>query len=94
LSWASLLNNGPTCYLSTRILAPRTRYAEVVEAAAELAASMAVGDPTDPATRVGSLVSARQRERGEEYIAVGRAAGGRVLDWRWAAQAPRPGLVR
>ncbi|WP_407691329.1 aldehyde dehydrogenase [Saccharopolyspora mangrovi] len=79
LSWASLLNNGQTCYLSTRILAPRSRYAEVAEAVGDLASSMSVGDPRDPATRVGPVVSARQRERVEDYIAVGRSEGGRVI---------------
>jgi acyl-CoA reductase-like NAD-dependent aldehyde dehydrogenase len=79
LSWASLLNNGQTCHLSTRILAPRGRYAEVVDAVAALAASLPVGDPADPATRVGPLVSARQREQVEDYIALGRAEGGRVV---------------
>jgi aldehyde dehydrogenase (NAD+) len=78
LSWVSLLNNGQTCYLSTRILAPRRRYAEVVEAVAGLAASLPVGDPADPATRIGPLVSAAQRQRVENYIAVGRAEGGRI----------------
>ncbi len=79
LSWASLLNNGQTCYLSTRILAPHARYREVVDAVADLASSMPVGIPDDPATRVGPLVSARQRQRVEDYIAVGRAEGGRVV---------------
>lgn len=78
LSWASLLNTGQTCYLSTRILAPRRRYAEVVETVADLAASLPVGDPADPATRVGPLVSAAQRQRVEDYITAGRAEGGRV----------------
>src|SRR5215207_9929629 len=78
LSWASLLNTGQTCYLSTRILAPRRRYAEVVEAVADLASSLPVGDPADPATRVGPLVSAAQRQRVEDYITAGRAEGGRV----------------
>jgi len=78
LSWVSLLNNGQTCYLSTRILAPRRRYAEVVEAVAGLAASLPVGDPADPVTRIGPLVSAAQWQRVENYIAVGRAEGGRI----------------
>ncbi|MFF5985961.1 aldehyde dehydrogenase [Prauserella flavalba] len=79
LSWVSLLNNGQTCYLSTRILAPRSRYAEVAEAVGELAASMPVGDPRDPATRVGPVVSERQRERVEGHIAAGRSEGGRIV---------------
>ncbi|MFI6321013.1 aldehyde dehydrogenase [Nonomuraea sp. NPDC050556] len=78
LAWASLLNSGQTCYVSSRILAPRTRYDEVVEAVAELARSLPVGDPADPATRVGPLVSARQRERVETAIAKGRAQGARI----------------
>ncbi|AII10830.1 aldehyde dehydrogenase [Rhodococcus opacus] len=85
LSWASLLNNGQTCYLSSRIFAPRTRYREVVEAVADLAGSMPVGDPTDPATRVGPLVSRAQRDRVESYIATGIREGATV-----AAGGTRP----
>lgn len=79
LSWVSLLNNGQTCYLNSRILAPRSRYAEVVDAVADLAGSLPVGDPADPATRVGPLVSSAQRSRVEGFIAAGRHQGGRVV---------------
>ena len=79
LAWACLLNSGQTCYTSSRILAPRSRYAEVVDAVADLAGSLRVGDPADPATRMGPLVSARQRDRVESYIAAGRAEGARVV---------------
>ena len=79
LSWASLLNNGQTCYLSSRILAPRSRYAEVVAAVADLAGSLKVGDPMDPSTRVGPLVTSAQRDRVEGFIAAGRREGGRVV---------------
>lgn len=76
---ASFVNNGQTCHLSSRILAPRSRYAEVVEAVAELANGLAVGDPLDKSTQVGPLVSARQRERVLDYIEVGRTEGGKVV---------------
>ncbi|MDH6287196.1 aldehyde dehydrogenase [Rhodococcus opacus] len=79
LSWASLLNNGQTCYLSSRILAPRSRYRETVEAVAHLASSLTVGDPTDPATRVGPLVSERQRRSVEAYIETGKREGATVV---------------
>jgi aldehyde dehydrogenase (NAD+) len=79
LSWASLLNNGQTCYLSSRILAPRSRYAEVVDAVADLAGSLKVGDPFDPSTRVGPLVTRQQRDRVEGFIAAGRGEGARVV---------------
>ncbi|MGW2288673.1 aldehyde dehydrogenase [Streptomyces phaeochromogenes] len=79
LAWACLLNSGQTCYTSSRVLAPRGRYDEVVDAVADLARSLRIGDPSDPATRVGPLVSARQRDRVESYIAAGRADGARVV---------------
>lgn len=79
LATSSLLNNGQTCYLSTRILAPRSRYREVVDAVAGLATTFTVGDPMDPATHVGPLVSSRQRDRVESYIAAGKASGARIV---------------
>jgi acyl-CoA reductase-like NAD-dependent aldehyde dehydrogenase len=76
---ATLLNNGQTCYLGTRVLAPRARYEEVVEMFAGLAGALAVGDSLDPATQIGPMVSARQRERVEGYIEQGRAEGARIV---------------
>jgi acyl-CoA reductase-like NAD-dependent aldehyde dehydrogenase len=75
MATSALLNNGQTCYLTTRILAPRSRHDEVVAAVAGLAAALTVGDPLDPATHIGPLVSSRQRERVESYIAAGKAGG-------------------
>jgi aldehyde dehydrogenase (NAD+) len=76
---ATLLNNGQTCFLGTRVLAPRSRYAEVVDAFAALAGSLTVGDSLDSSTQVGPLASDRQRDRVEGYIAKGRAEGARVV---------------
>lgn len=75
---ATLLNSGQTCFLGTRILAPRTRYQQVVDTLTDMARAAVVGDPMDPATAIGPLVSRRQRERVESYIAAGRAEGGRI----------------
>ncbi|MEU2005079.1 aldehyde dehydrogenase [Rhodococcus sp. NPDC019627] len=74
----SLVNNGQTCHASTRILAPRPRYDEVVEAVTETVRTLRVGDPLDKATHIGPLVSAAQRERVLGYIEAGRADGYRV----------------
>ncbi|MGB9302331.1 MAG: aldehyde dehydrogenase [Mycobacterium sp.] len=76
---ASFVNNGQTCYLSSRILAPRSRYDEVVDAVAALADGMAVGNPLDPATEVGPLVSARQRDRVLSYIDLGKDGSARLV---------------
>jgi aldehyde dehydrogenase (NAD+) len=76
---ATLVNNGQTCYAGTRILAPRSRYAEVVDAFAAFASSLPVGDALDPATMIGPLVAERQRDRVERYIAKGLSDGARLV---------------
>jgi acyl-CoA reductase-like NAD-dependent aldehyde dehydrogenase len=70
--------SGQVCGAQTRVLVPRARYAEMVEAAAAVAAAVVVGDPHDPATVVGPLVAERQRDRVEDYIALAVGAGARV----------------
>jgi acyl-CoA reductase-like NAD-dependent aldehyde dehydrogenase len=75
---ATLLNNGQICWLNTRVLAPRSRYQEVVDAFSDLASSLRIGDPLDPATQIGPLVSSRQRDRVEGYIEQGKAEGARL----------------
>jgi aldehyde dehydrogenase (NAD+) len=75
LASVSLLNNGQTCHLSTRILAPRSRHDEVLDALAAMASTLTVGDPLDPSTHIGPLVSDRQRQRVESYIQMGKDAG-------------------
>jgi len=76
---ASFTNNGQTCHLSSRILAPRSRYDEVVDALVALTDSLSVGDPLDAATDVGPLVSARQRDRVLDYVEIGKASGARLV---------------
>jgi aldehyde dehydrogenase (NAD+) len=76
---ATLLNNGQTCFLSTRILAPRSRYDEIVDTFAALASSLEVGDALDTTTQIGPMASKRQRDRVEGYIAKGKAEGARVV---------------
>ncbi|WP_174189363.1 aldehyde dehydrogenase [Nocardia barduliensis] len=73
----SLVNNGQTCHAGTRILAPRSRYDEVVEAVTETVRALRIGDPLDRGTRIGPLVSAAQRDRVLGYIAAGDRAGHR-----------------
>src|SRR5262245_45020204 len=71
--------NGQACHLSTRVLAPRGRYAEVVDAIAALARSLTVGNSLDPAIQIGPLVSELQRSRVEGYIAHGIEQGARLV---------------
>ncbi|MEO6472557.1 MAG: aldehyde dehydrogenase [Aeromicrobium sp.] len=76
---ATMLNSGQTCYLGTRVLAPRSRYDEVVDLLAAMVASLKVGDALDPETQLGPLSSARQRDRVEAYIAKGLGDGARLV---------------
>ncbi|WP_329410536.1 aldehyde dehydrogenase [Nocardia vinacea] len=71
--------SGQICVSNTRILAPRARYDEVVEVVVEAMRSGAVGDPMNPSTVFGPLVSERQRTRVEAYIEVGRKEGADVV---------------
>ena len=79
LAYSGLMNSGQACVAQTRILAPRSRYAEVTEALVESAKLFTVGDPTDPATQLGPLVAERQRDRVESYIEKGKAEGARLV---------------
>lgn len=69
---ACLLNSGQACYNATRILAPRSRYNETVEALADFASSLRIGDALDPETQIGPMASDVHRARVENYIAVGK----------------------
>ncbi|MDQ2960653.1 MAG: aldehyde dehydrogenase family protein, partial [Candidatus Dormibacteraeota bacterium] len=73
------LNSGQTCTAWTRMLAPASRYDEVVELAASIADTFVAGDPTDPATRLGPLTSPLQYERVRTFIARGAAEGARLV---------------
>jgi betaine-aldehyde dehydrogenase len=74
----AIMNNGQACISQTRILAPRERYDEVVDALVAGVAGLAVGDPLDPATAVGPVVAERQRTRIEGYLDSGREEGATV----------------
>jgi aldehyde dehydrogenase (NAD+) len=76
---ATLVNNGQTCYLGTRVLAPRSRYDEVVDTMAAFASSLTVGDALDPATQIGPMASRTHRDRVEGYVAKGASDGARLV---------------
>jgi acyl-CoA reductase-like NAD-dependent aldehyde dehydrogenase len=73
------LNSGQTCSALTRMLVPRERLAEVEELAKAAAEAFTPGDPFEPGTRLGPLVSETQRERVRDYIAKGEAEGAKLL---------------
>ncbi|MEV6833883.1 aldehyde dehydrogenase [Streptomyces sp. NPDC051133] len=79
LRFGSLLNNGESCIAQTRILAPRSRYEEVVAALKELVESVKVGDPSDPDTFIGPMIRPDQQQRVRTYIQLGIEEGARLV---------------
>jgi aldehyde dehydrogenase (NAD+) len=75
----SFINNGQTCFLGSRILAPRSRYSEVVEALSDLVKGLTVGNPLDTDTDIGPVVTERQRDRVLGYIEAGKSSGARLV---------------
>ena len=75
----SLRYNGQACNNKTRLVVSPARRGELLDRLVGMIDDMPVGDPADPATAIGPLVSARQRERVESYIAVGRSDGATVV---------------
>jgi len=76
---AALMNNGQACGAQTRILAPRSRYAEIAEALGAAVGAMKLGDPLDPQTNIGPVVSQRQRDRIVGYLDSGKQQGARAV---------------
>lgn len=76
---ACYLNSGQTCIALTRMIVPRSKLAEVEAIAKVGADSLVVGDPFDPATVLGPLVSSTQRDRVVTYIEQAIADGARLV---------------
>ena len=72
-------NAGQMCSALTRLVVPRDRQAEVVEAVRAAAESYVPGDPTLPDTKLGPLVSDRQRDRVRGYIEKGVEEGATLV---------------
>jgi aldehyde dehydrogenase (NAD+) len=70
---------GQGCAITTRLLLPRSRYAEGVEILEQAWRKIPYGDPTQPTNVMGPLINARQRERVLGYIEKGKAEGARLL---------------
>jgi aldehyde dehydrogenase (NAD+) len=79
LVFSGVMNTGQACVAQTRILAPRSRYDEIVDAISTFVQALPVGPPSEAAAQIGSLISAKQRARVEGYIAKGIEEGARLV---------------
>jgi aldehyde dehydrogenase (NAD+) len=68
-------NSGQGCGCMTRLIVHWSRYDQAVELLIARVADYRVGDPRDPATDLGPMISAAQRERVEDYVRTGVAEG-------------------
>ena len=78
LGGGMLLNNGEACAAWTRILVPRRRHDEMVDAFCDVVRAVRIGDPFDPATDLGPMVSRSHRDKVEGYIALAQEEGAKL----------------
>ncbi len=73
------LNSGQTCSALTRMLVPRERLSEVEDLAVAAAEAFTPGNPFEPSSRLGPLVSGAQRDRVRNFIDKGVGEGATLL---------------
>jgi acyl-CoA reductase-like NAD-dependent aldehyde dehydrogenase len=72
-------NCGQDCCARSRVLVQRSAYQEFVERFAQRTATLSVGQPLDEQTEIGPLISAGQRQRSLDYIALGQKEGAQLV---------------
>jgi aldehyde dehydrogenase (NAD+) len=75
----AFMNSGQACAAGTRLLVPKSRLGEVKRAIVDAMSAFKVGDPADPKTAIGPMVSEKQYERVQSYIRKGIQEGAEVL---------------
>ncbi len=70
---------GQGCAITTRLVVPRHLFDEAVDSTSRVMAKLPAGDPTDPGTICGPLISARQRDRVEGYLTLAKQEGGTTV---------------
>ncbi len=76
-AFTASMHAGQGCAITTRLVVPRARYDEAVEAAAATMAGLRPGDPNDAGTICGPVISERQRDRVQAYLDSATDEGGK-----------------
>jgi len=76
---SSFSNQGEICLCGSRILVQEGIYEKFLKLFVEKTKQLVVGDPKDPKTNVGALVSKEHREKVEYFIALGKEEGGTIV---------------
>jgi acyl-CoA reductase-like NAD-dependent aldehyde dehydrogenase len=87
-AFAGFIGAGQTCIAGSRLLVQRERYDDVVDALARVAGQIRIGDPTDPDTQLGPVISERARTRILGHVRSGVAEGARLVTGGSAAEVP------
>jgi acyl-CoA reductase-like NAD-dependent aldehyde dehydrogenase len=77
--WSIYYSAGQSCEARSRVLVERSGYDDFVARFSEAAGRLKVGDPLDPETQVGSLISEEHRRRVHGYVESGRDEGAEVV---------------
>jgi acyl-CoA reductase-like NAD-dependent aldehyde dehydrogenase len=77
--WSIYYSAGQSCEARSRVLVEQSRYDDFVAQFAEKAGALKVGDPLEPETQMGSLISTGHRERVHGYVGQGREEGAEVV---------------
>jgi acyl-CoA reductase-like NAD-dependent aldehyde dehydrogenase len=77
--WSIYYSAGQSCEARSRVLVEKPAYDDFVSRFSEAAATLKVGDPLDPETQVGSLISTEHRDRVHGYVEAGRDEGAEVV---------------
>ena len=72
-------NAGQDCCARSRVLVERPVYDEFLEAFAATTQAIAIGDPLDPGTEMGPMISAGQRQTSLDYLEIGADEGARLV---------------
>ncbi len=75
----AFMNSGQACATGTRLLVPKSQLEEVKRGIRTAMRAFPVGDPANPKTAIGPMVSQKQYERVQSYIRKGIEAGAEVL---------------
>jgi aldehyde dehydrogenase (NAD+)/betaine-aldehyde dehydrogenase len=78
-AWSIYYSAGQSCEARSRVLVEKSLYDDFVAQFSEKAGAIRVGDPLDPETQVGSLISVEHRERVHGYVEKGREEGAEVM---------------
>lgn len=73
--FAAFIASGQTCVQGARLVVHRSIHDQVVQQIVRRTAAIRLGDPVNPDTQMGPLVSATQRERVEQYVEIGLKEG-------------------